>query len=544
MTQPMHITSRSSYIRSRSSYKLPPYYKHHRNTLSVLNTTISMAMLGYGELLVAFLLFVLIHYWRLNRHAPTNWPVLGMLPGLLLNVSTVFDYITTILKHNGGNFMFQGPWLSNMNMFLTSDPMNVQHVTSTKFGNYSKGDEFREIFEALGDGIFRSEFQMWKYNRSITHSIFKKVGFQSFIHKTIKNKTESCLLPFLDHAWIQGTEVDLQEAFQRLSFDVICSTVLGFDPTSLSIDLPEVACEKAFTELLEGFFYRHVVPKCLWKLQKWLQLGKEKKMKESQEILDQMLYTEGISRCKMQGQSSGNSTPEEEPPFSLLDILISEEGKEKIDDKFLRDTALNLLAAGRDTISAGLTWFFWLVATHPSVESNILEEIREKLPAREGNGKDFGVEWLSKLTYLHAAISESLRLYPPVPLEHTCALKSDMLPTGHWINANTIVMYSLYSMGRREEIWGEDCLKFRPERWISKSGGIIHMPSHKFIAFNAGPRSCLGKEISFIEMKMIAANILWNYRIHLVEGQAISPRVSVVLHMKHGLKVTVTKRSI
>ncbi|ESW06097.1 hypothetical protein PHAVU_010G019100 [Phaseolus vulgaris] len=504
-----------------------------------------MAMVGFGEFLLAFLLFVLIYYWRLNRHAPiTNWPVLGMLPGLLLNLSIIFDYLTMLLKHHRGNFMFEGPWLSNMKIFFTSDPMNVQHITSTKFENYGKGDDFREIFEVLGDGIFRSDSQLWKYNRSILHSTFKQVSFQLFIHKTINNKIESCLLPFLDHAWKQGTEVDLQEAFQRLTFDVICSTVLGFDPTCLSIDFPEVACEKAFTELEDAIFYRHFTPRCSWKLLQWLQLGKEKNLKESQEIVDQMLYKEIASMSKVQGESIGNSTPEEEPRFSLLDVLISEVGKGKLDDKFLRDTAINLLAAGRDTISACLTWFFWLVATHPSVESKILEEIHEKLPAREGNGKDLGVEWLSQLTYLHAAISETLRLYPPVPLEHKCPLKSDMLPSGHWIKSNTMILYSLYSMGRAEEIWGEDCLKFRPERWISNRGGIIHIPSYKFIAFNAGPRSCLGKAISYTEIKMIAAAILWNYRIQLVEGQAISPRVSVVLHMKHGLKVTLTKRSI
>jgi len=440
--------------------------------------------------------------------------------------------------------MFEGPWLSNMNIFVTSDPFNVQHITSTKFENYGKGDDFREIFEVLGDGIFRSDSELWKYNRSILHSAFKKVNFQLFIQQTIKNKIESCLLPFLEHAWKQGTEVDLQEAFQRLTFDIISSIVLGFDPTCLSIGFPEVATEKAFSEIEDALLYRHLMPRFLWKLLNWFQLGKEKTVKENIEIIDQMLYKEIKSRSRVQGQSSGNSTLEDEPRFSLIDVLISEVGEGKMDDKFLRDTAINMLAAGRDSISAGLTWFFWLVATHPSVESKILEEIREKLPAREGNGKDFGVKWLSKLTFLHAALSETLRLYPPVPLEHKSALKSDVLPSGHWINSNTMIVYSLYSMGRAEEIWGEDCLKFRPERWISKSGGIIHMPSHKFIAFNAGPRSCLGKEISFIEMKMIAANILWNYRIHLVEGQAISPRVSVVLLMKHGLKVTVTKRNI
>ena len=146
--------------------------------------------------------------------------------------------------------------------------------------------------------------------------------------------------------------------------------------------------------------------------------------------------------------------------------------------------------------------------------------------------------------YLHGAICEALRLFPPVPFDHKCSLKSDILPSGHCIDPNTMVIYSLYSMGRMKEIWGEDCLEFKPERWISEKGGIIHVPSYKFIAFNAGPRSCLGKEMAMIEMKMVATAILWNYHIKVVEGHQVSPGVSIVLHMKHGLKVEVTKRCI
>lgn len=503
-----------------------------------------MAVLSSGEFLGAFLVFVVIHYWRLNRHTPiAKWPILGMLPGVFLNMPTIFDYITSVLKREGGTFMFEGPCLSNMNIMFTSDPMNVQHITSTKFQNYGKGNDFREIFEILGDGIFRSDSQLWNYNRTILHSVFRKASFQLFVHQTIMNKIESCLLPFLDRGWKEGMEVDLQDVFQRLTFDNICSIVLGFDPNCLSMEFPEVACEKAFTEAEDALLYRHFRPKCLWKLMKWLHVGKEKKLEESQKIVDQMLYTEIRSKCKVQGESNNSSTPVDESQFSLLNVLINEVGKGKADDNFLRDTAINLLAAGRDTISSGLSWFFWLVATHPSVESKILEEIRKNLPAREGNWKNLGVESISRLTYLHAAISEALRLYPPIPIEHKCALKSDMLPSGHWINSNTMILYSLYTMGRAEEIWGEDCLKFIPERWISKQGGIIHIPSYKFIAFNAGPRSCLGKDISYTEMKMVAVSILSNYHVHLVEGQIISPRVSIVLHMKHGLKVRVTKRS-
>jgi cytochrome P450 len=113
-----------------------------------------------------------------------------------------------------------------------------------------------------------------------------------------------------------------------------------------------------------------------------------------------------------------------------------------------------------------------------------------------------------------------------------------------FVHASTRMLCSLYSMGRMESIWGEDCLEFKPERWISEQGRIVHVPSYKFIAFNAGPRTCLGKDMSFIQMKIVASSIIWNYRVQVVEGHPVLPKISVVLHMRHGLKVRVTKRDL
>ena len=72
----------------------------------------------------------------------------------------------------------------------------------------------------------------------------------------------------------------------------------------------------------------------------------------------------------------------------------------------------------------------------------------------------------------------------------------------------------------------------------------MHVRSFKFATFNAGPRTRLGKDISFIQMKMIASAIIWNYHVQVVEGHPVSSSISVVLHMKHGLKVRISKRRV
>jgi cytochrome P450 len=239
-----------------------------------------------------------------------------------------------------------------------------------------------------------------------------------------------------------------------------------------------------------------------------------------------------------------NNQDLDESHSSLLIEIIKKcsEMGEKF-EKYIRDIALNLLAAGNGTISSGLSWFFWLVSTHPSVEAKIIQEIKDNRLTHDTNLiNNLSLEKLDKLVYLHGAICETLRLYPPVPFQHKCAIKSDVLPSGHYVSPNTKLIYSLYAMGRMEQIWGQDCFEFKLERWISDKGQIIHVPSYKFIAFNAGPRSCLGKDISFIQMKMVAASILWKFHIQVVEGHSVTPRVAIVLRMEHGLKVKVNKR--
>ncbi|KAG2244528.1 hypothetical protein Bca52824_093615 [Brassica carinata] len=95
-----------------------------------------------------------------------------------------------------------------------------------------------------------------------------------------------------------------------------------------------------------------------------------------------------------------------------------------------------------------------------------------------------------------------------------------------------------------KSVWGEDALEFKPERWITENGTSVHEPSYKFLAFNAGPRTCLGKEVAMMQMKTVAVKIIQNYNIKVVEGHKVEPAPSIILHMKHGLKVTVSKRCL
>ncbi|XP_039018820.1 alkane hydroxylase MAH1-like [Hibiscus syriacus] len=105
---------------------------------------------------------------------------------------------------------------------------------------------------------------------------------------------------------------------------------------------------------------------------------------------------------------------------------MSELGKS---NKFLRDAAYNFITAGMDSTSVNLTWFLWHISTHLSVENKILEEIEANCPKRiDGEIVYFSGEELNKFVYVHAAMCETMRLYPTLPLNNKSSVELDVLP--------------------------------------------------------------------------------------------------------------------
>jgi cytochrome P450 len=184
---------------------------------------------------------------------------------------------------------------------------------------------------------------------------------------------------------------------------------------------------------------------------------------------------------------------------------------------------------------------------NPEVKSRILGEINEILGCRncknvlhDDHDVVFTVEELKKMVYLQAALSESLRLYPSVPMDMKEVVEDDVFPDGNMVKRGARVHYCIFTMARMESVWGKDCLEFKPERWI-KDGQFVSENQFKYTVFNAGPRLCLGKKFAYMQMKMVAASILLRYEVMVVEGHEVEPKLTTTLYMKHGLLVTLER---
>ncbi|CAN1335450.1 Alkane hydroxylase MAH1 [Linum perenne] len=278
-------------------------------------------------------------------------------------------------------------------------------------------------------------------------------------------------------------------------FDNICELVLGFDPCCIGIDgnISSNLYGNALEDLEEGAIYRHVLPITVWRLQNKLNIGMERKMNRGAKIMDRLLY--------------GNIKMKKEALLANNDVATTNKAAQKLD-------LLTQILVGKDD-------------EDQNANVNCMSKCE-----------------LNKLVYLHGAVSETFRLYPPISFEHKCTIERDVLPSGHVVERGTKILLSIYSMGRMEEIWGKDCMEFKPERWISERGGIIHVPSYKFMPFLAGARTCLGKNMAFMQVKALASALVYNYKFQLLDAaHVIRPATSMVMVMKDGLMTRVSKRN-
>lgn len=380
------------------------------------------------ELLLAAAIFVAFHSLRQQKtQGLAVWPVVGMLPSLVLGLrQDMYEWVTEVLNLQNGTFIFKGPWFTNLHCVVTADPRNLEFMLKTKFSSFPKGAYFRNtVRDLLGDGIFNADDETWRRQRKAASLEFHSAEFRNLTAQSLVELVHSRLLPVLESSRRAGEPVDLQDVLLRLTFDNVSMLAFGADPGCLSPGLPEIPFARAFEEATAATIVRFVTPTAIWKALRYLQLGTERTLKKNILGVDEFAYKVISTRKK---ELALESDEKKAPRSDLLTVFmrLRDDDGEPFSDKFLRDICVNFILAGRDTSSVALAWFFWLLDRNPAVEEKILAEIRgiindrdpSSATAEEGSPLVFRPEEVKKMEYLQAALSESLRLYPSVPVDH------------------------------------------------------------------------------------------------------------------------------
>ncbi|KNZ80506.1 Cytochrome P450 67, partial [Termitomyces sp. J132] len=244
--------------------------------------------------------------------------------------------------------------------------------------------------------------------------------------------------------------------------------------------------------------------------------GAAKKMKEFREFARRRV----IKRLK-----HGSSTKD------LIYHLMDEGGLETIPphvNQVANDASL-VIVAGSDTISPALASLFHYLISNPVAYARLQAEIDNS-----GLSADDVTE-LAQLSYLTAAINETLRLVPPL-LSGTslAAAISSALSTDFnllsYIPEGTTTNVHNYTLQRDPRNFSPSPEIFIPERWLTVDKQVAlepqlfgnrHCVVHKteaFIPFSFGPADCIGRRLAMQELRMVVFAILQRFNLKFASG--------------------------
>ncbi len=79
----------------------------------------------------------------------------------------------------------------------------------------------------------------------------------------------------------------------------------------------------------------------------------------------------------------------------------------------------------------------------------------------------------------------------------------------------TVVAVHQWAMYHNEEHF-KDPFVYHPERWLGDSA-FADDRKEAFQPFHVGPRNCIGKNLAYVEMRLILARVLWNFDLQIAE---------------------------
>jgi len=168
-----------------------------------------------------------------------------------------------------------------------------------------------------------------------------------------------------------------------------------------------------------------------------------------------------------------------------------------------------MINAGSVTTSIAMTNVLYQLLKNPESLRKLREEVDAVLDPDEVVAP---YDKVKHLPYLRACLDESLRLFPPT----SHGLPREVPPEGmyimeEFIPGGTSVSISALVAHRDEKVFPQ-ADKFIPERWLGEEGKALQP---YFIAFSAGARGCIGRNISYLEQTVVLASIVHRYEFAL-----------------------------
>ena len=406
---------------------------------------------------------------------------------------------------------FFGHILLRRSLFVCNSPDTVRQVFVDDAENFErKSPQQRHALRPLiGDGLFISDGPTWRERR-------RAVAPLTHISRLPE------LTPVMTHAAAEraalwkiraGEEVDVLSQMAEMTADIICRTIFGAE---LGHHASSVVVN-AFSEYQALIGQMDLMS--LLGLPDFIPRLHNRRIRSASERI------KAVVADLMTGIMQGPRRDEPSLIGSLAGVGLSAEA--------IRNEALVLFMAGHETTANTLAWAWFLLSRDADTESRLHAEV-DQLSGRAATYAD-----LPQLRFTRAVIEETLRLFPPVPIQARETREARVIEDRK-VPAGAIMMLVPWLLHRHRRWWDQpDC--FVPDRFMPGGSGIPNR--YVYIPFSIGPRTCSGAAFGLTEAVLCLATLAQSFRLRLREGWSVMPICRLSLRPGDSLPMRLELRS-
>lgn len=444
----------------------------------------------------------------------------------LLNLRTIHSivnplgFLETYVQRYGDPFSIGGD-KSPLGVYF-SHPEAIRQIFTADPALFDSGRGNRELVPVLGENsLILLDGERHQSQRRLLTPPFHGDRLRIY-GQTICDITEQVM-----SQWKMGEPFRVRPSLQEISLQVILSAVFGLHEGERF-----QALRQLLSSLLDSIgsplsssllFFRWLQND----LGSWSPWGRFVRQKQQ---IDQLIYAE-IEQRREQADYS-----REDILSLLMSARVSEAGRDRVletgqpmTDEELRDELLTLLFAGHETTASALAWALYWIDHLPEVREKLLSEL-DALP------HDSDPSEISRLPYLNAIVSETLRIYPIAMTSFVRILKSPFEVMGYQFEPGTALVPVIYLTHRRPDIYPEP-ERFKPERFLKRQ-----FSPYEYLPFGGGNRRCIGLAFAQFEIKLVLATILSRFQLSVSDRRRVKPvRRGITVAPPGGMRMVATQ---
>lgn len=368
----------------------------------------------------------------------------------------------------------------------------------------------------IGDGLFVSDGETWRARRRVV----APTTHISRLPELTPAITAGASALRADWLARDGQEIDALAAMAELTAGIICAAIFGRQLARPSTQRL-VAAFGTYQSLIGQTDILSFLDLTNW-LPRFQGLRAHLAARKIHRVLDQLI--DDILTAK--------GAPEASLLRSMAEAVTAGDAP-AMDRLALRNEAAVLFMAGHETTANTLAWAWFILSQDAETERRLHEEVDSALGDAPASFADF-----EKLPFTRAIIEETLRLYPPVPLQGRLVTRDGMIGAKP-IKKGDLVVLNAWIMHRHRKLW-TDPDAFVPDRFLPSGGGP---PSrYAYVPFSIGPRICTGAAFGLLEAVLCLATLSRKLRLRLRSGWVVEPGCRLSLRPGERLPMMIERR--